>query len=65
MTNIFNRVKEAIENAIDNGYDPLAMKAKALAEDLFDKASDLSDETIENITDAVKQVKERFGNKDE
>jgi hypothetical protein len=64
---MFNKVKEAIENAIQNGYEPLAMKARDLAEDLADKASDFAEDKLEDITDAVKAVKTHFGaeNKDD
>jgi hypothetical protein len=53
MNNIFNRVREAIENAIDNGYNPLALKARELAE-----------ESIEAVTEAVEQVKRKFDSED-
>lgn len=58
---MFTKVKEAVENAIDNGYEPLAMKARDLAADLVDKASDFAEDQMEDITDAVKRVKEHFG----
>lgn len=58
---MFNKVREAVENAIANGFDPLAMKARDLAEDLVEKASDFAEDKIEDITDAVTSVKEHFG----
>lgn len=61
---MFNKVKEAIENAIDNGYEPLAMKARDLAADLVEKASDFAEDKIEDITEAVKTVKNHFGAED-
>ena len=61
---MFSKVKEAIENAIQNGYDPLAMKARDLAEDLVEKASDFADDKLEDITEAVKSVKAHFGVED-
>jgi ribosome-binding protein aMBF1 (putative translation factor) len=57
MTNLFNRVKEAI----DNGYEPLAMSAKQLAEDLQEKASDFAEDAVEDIQEAVAEVKKLFG----
>lgn len=60
MTNIFNRVREAVENAIDNGFDPLAMKARELAEDLIEKTGEFAEEAIENVTEAAQQVKDYF-----
>lgn len=62
MTNLFNRVKEAVENAIDNGYEPLAMSARDLAEDLQAKAADFAEDTIEDIQEAVEAVKAKAGN---
>ena len=64
MNNLFNRVKDAIENAIDNGFDPLAMKARSLAEDLIEKTGDFAEDAIEAVTDAVEQVKQRFDGED-
>jgi ribosome-binding protein aMBF1 (putative translation factor) len=61
MTNLFNRVKEAVENAIDNGYEPLAMSARDLAEDLQAKAADFAEDTIEDIQEAAAEVKKLFG----
>lgn len=60
MNNIFSKVKDAVENAIDNGYNPLAMKARELAEDIVEKAGDFTNESIEAVTDAVEQVKQHF-----
>lgn len=57
---MFNKVREAIENAIDNGFDPLALKAQELAEDIVEKAGDFAEESIEAVTDAVEQVKQHF-----
>jgi hypothetical protein len=54
MTNLFTRVKEAVENAIDNGYEPLAMSAKQLAED-----------AVEDIAEAVQAVKDKMSNKND
>jgi len=61
MNNLFNKVKESIDNAIDNGYEPLAMKARDLAADLVEKAGDFADDKLEDITDAVKSVKKLLG----
>ena len=57
---MFNKVRESIQNAIDNGFDPLAMKARELAEDIVEKAGDFAEESIEAVTDAVEQVKQQF-----
>lgn len=57
---MFNRVREAIENAIDNGYNPLALKAREIAEDIVEKAGDFAEESIEAVTEAVEQVKRKF-----
>lgn len=57
MNNIFNRVKEAVENAIANGYEPLAMNAQELAADLQEKAADFAEDTLEDITEAVETLK--------
>lgn len=62
---MFNKVKEAVQNAIDNGYEPLAMKARDLAADLVEKASDFAEDKLEDITDAVKAVKKQLGAEDE
>ena len=62
---MFTKVKEAIQNAIDNGYEPLAMKAQDLAQDLAEKASDFADDQLEDITEAVKKVKAQFGVSDD
>jgi len=64
MTNLFNRVKDAIENAIDNGFDPLAMKARELAEDLIEKAGDFAEDAVEVVTETVEQVKQHFDSED-
>jgi hypothetical protein len=64
MNNIFNKVKDAIENAIDNGYNPLALKARELAEDIVEKAGDFAEESIEAVTEAVEQVKRQFDSED-
>ncbi len=61
MTNLFNRVKEAVENAIDNGYEPLAMSARDLAEDLQAKAADFAEDAVEDIQEAAAEVKKLFG----
>jgi ribosome-binding protein aMBF1 (putative translation factor) len=61
MTNLFNRVKEAVENAIDNGYEPLAMSARDLAEDLQAKAADFAEDAVEDIQEAAVEVKKLFG----
>ena len=61
---MFSKVKEAIENAMANGYDPLAMKARDLAADIAEKASDFADDKLEDITEAVKSVKAHFGVED-
>ena len=61
---MFNRVREAIENAIDNGYNPLALKARELAEDIVEKAGDFAEESIEAVTEAVEQVKRQFDSED-
>jgi hypothetical protein len=61
---MFNRVREAIENAIDNGYNPLALKARELAEDIVEKAGDFADDSIETVTEAVEQVKRKFDSED-
>ena len=58
---MFNKVKEAVENAMSNGYEPLAMKARDLATDLVDKASDFA----EDIVEAVKAVKKHFDEDEE
>ena len=60
MNNIFNKVKDAI----DNGYNPLALKARELAEDIVEKAGDFAEESIEAVTDAVEQVKRKFDSED-
>jgi ribosome-binding protein aMBF1 (putative translation factor) len=60
MTNLFNRVKEAVENAIDNGYEPLAMSARDLAEDLQAKAADFAEDAVEDIQEAAAEVKKLF-----
>ena len=60
MNNLFNKVKESIENAIDNGFDPLAMKARDLAEDIVEKAGNFAEDTVEDVTNAVARVKEHF-----
>ena len=65
MTNMFNRVREAVQNAIDNGYEPLAMKARDLAEDLIEKTGDFAEDAIEVVTDVVEQVKQQFDKGDE
>jgi hypothetical protein len=61
---MFNRVREAIENAIDNGFDPLVQGARELAEDLIEKTGDFAEESIEAVTDAVEQVKRKFDSED-
>lgn len=62
MTNLFNRVKEAVQNAIDNGYEPLAMSARDIAADLQEKASDFAEEALEDLTEAAEAVKTAAGN---
>ena len=62
---LFTKVKESVENAIDNGFNPLAMKARDLAADLVEKANDFAEDQMEELVDAVKQVKEYFGETDE
>lgn len=61
MTNLFNRVKEAVQNAIDNGYEPLAMSARDLAADLQEKAADFAEDAVEDIQEAAAEVKKLFG----
>lgn len=60
---MFTKVKEAIQNAIDNGYEPLVMSAQELAADLVEKASDFAEDSIEDVTAATEQVKQYFENK--
>jgi hypothetical protein len=57
MINLFNRVKDALENAIDNGYEPLKQSAVELAADLQEKASDFAEDSLEGIAAAVEAVK--------
>lgn len=65
MTNMFNRVREAVQNAIDNGFDPLVKSARELAEDLIEKTGEFAEDAIEVVTEAVEKVKEQFDNGDE
>ena len=65
MTNIFNRVREAVQNAIDNGFDPLVKSARELTEDLIEKTGDFAEDAIEAVTDVVEQVKQQFDKGDE
>lgn len=57
MNNLFNRVKEAVQNAIDNGYEPLKQSAIELAADLQEKAADFAEERLEDVAEAVEAVK--------
>jgi hypothetical protein len=57
MIDLFNRVKDAVQNAIDNGYEPLKQASLELAADLQDKASDFAEDTLEDIATAVDAVK--------
>ena len=67
MTNLFDRVKELVTNAIDNGYEPLAHSARELAEDIMNMTDDFIEDGIDAVTDATQQVKDYFdgGQKDE
>ena len=60
---MFTKVKEASQNAFDNGYEPLVMSAQELAADLVEKASDFAEDRIEDVTVAAEQVKQYFENK--
>jgi gas vesicle protein len=62
MTNLFNRVKDAIANAIENGYEPLAQSAKNLAADLQEKAADFAEDRLEDIVEAVQAIKDKTAN---
>jgi hypothetical protein len=57
---MFDKVREAIDNAIANGFDPLVQDARSLAEDLIEKTGEFAEDTIEVVTDVVEQVKQQF-----
>jgi predicted alpha/beta hydrolase len=63
---MFNRIRELIEAAINNGYEPLAYSARELAEDIVESTGEFDDYSIEDVTASVEQVKAYFeGRKDE
>jgi division protein CdvB (Snf7/Vps24/ESCRT-III family) len=59
MNNLFNRVKDAVQNAIDNGYEPLKQASIELAADLQEKASEFAEDKLEDIAQAVQAVKDK------
>lgn len=60
MTDLFERVKQLIINAMENGYDPLAQSARELAEDIIETTGECEEEGVEAVTKAAQQVKDYF-----
>ena len=49
-------VREAIRNATENGYD-VGGPSRKLARDMIKYDADLEDETVENVAEAIVQVR--------